>query len=236
MSLYVKMPKNTCVLIDHSTKTLQLADLFLTNKDSTLSVKHATVFWNFKNITNDNKLFEVTRTNGTKANLDIKEGYWDFQLLKKRLEGEDIEITPNVHDNTCNVKIKDGFSRIKSANLKKFGMLLGFDENHLVTTTLSKSPKAVDVNLGLRYLTISCDLVDSKQNVGVDGRNSAVLTYLPVTLFTRLSSSVSKYAFPIGEAIHLKSDIVNSMTFTIGSNLVNVTVDVEILLAFTINI
>ena len=72
------------VFIDRSTKTSQLTDLFLTNKGSTVSVKHATVFWNFKNITTDNKVFEVTRTNGTKANLDIKEGYWDFQHLKKQ--------------------------------------------------------------------------------------------------------------------------------------------------------
>ena len=227
--------KNICVFITGGSKTLTLTDQFLTGKWSTAAVKHATVFWKFNNFTNDNKNYEVTKTDNVKVTKDFKPGYWDFQMMKTWLEAEDILIEPRVYNNTCGVKVKDGSTKIKAANLKKVGKLLGFNENHSVTTSWTYSLEAVDVNLGLRYLKVSCDLIDSKQNIGVDGGSSTVMAYLPVTPFTRLSSTVSKYTFRNDDPIPLKSDIVNTMTFSLGSNLTTA-VDADVLLTFSVNI
>ena len=228
--------KNVCVFITGGSKTLSLSKQFLTGKDSTISVKHATVFWKFNNITNDNKNYEVTKTDNTKVTKDLKPGYWDFQMIKTWLEAEDILIEPRLFDNTCDVKIKSGSTKIKGANLKKIGKLLGFHDNHSVTTSSTCSPRPVDVNHGLRYLKVSCNLIDPKQNIGVDGAHSTVMVYLPITPFTRLNGTVSKYSFESKDVIPLKPDIVKSMIFSLGSNSDQISVDADVLLTFSVNI
>ena len=50
-------------------------------------------------------------------------------------------------------------------NLREIGKLLGFPEGKLINSrTWETSRGEVDVNKGLRYITINCDLIDSNQN------------------------------------------------------------------------
>ncbi len=146
----------------------------------------------------------------------MDDGYWDFELLKKRLGEEGIELTARVHDNKCLLKNTNA----ETIDLKTLGKLLGFNANTTVPTGQTpEAPHQVDVNLGLRYLTIGCDLADSFRNVNTDGGVDTNITYLPIPPGTRLNSTASVYEnHPV---VLTKEDIVTEMTFTLGSNITN---------------
>ena len=222
--------RNIAVFVTGGTKKLILDEPFLTGFGTTIQLKQATVFWKFKNITTANNKFEkvIPDKNIEKKTLGV--GYWDFELIKERLEGEKIALTANVHDNTCNVENKSGFTM----NLKTFGELLGFPANtNIVNGVTRKSPKAVDVNSGLRYLTITCDLADAFRNVDINGSINTNIAYLPIPPGTRLNSTVSVFNenHPI---VPVKEDIVTEMTFTINSN-ISIPVDVDVLLNLVVD-
>ena len=163
--------RNIAVFVTGSTKKLILEEPFLTGHDTTIQLKQATVFWKFRNVTTTNNKYEI----GTEEKT-LGVGYWDFELLKKRLAGEKIDLTANVHDNTCDVNNKN----TGTINSKNFGELLGFGVDTTITKGIVKSPKAVDVNSGLRYLTITCDLVNSFRNVDINGNVNTNVAYLPI--------------------------------------------------------
>ena len=88
--------KNISVFIEGKTKTLKFTKPIATY-GSLLAAKEVTVFWNFKNITNDagNGKFSITTGPADKPVTEEKtlgEGYWDFQQLKERLEGEKLKV------------------------------------------------------------------------------------------------------------------------------------------------
>ena len=143
--------RNIAVFVTGGTKKLILDEPFLTGHGTTIQLKQATVFWKFKNITTANNKFEIVKSSGNEEKT-IDVGYWDFELIKERLVGENITLTANIHDNTCDVNNKNQ----DTINLKNFGELLGFNADTSIQTGIVKSPKAVDVNSGLRYLTITC--------------------------------------------------------------------------------
>ena len=224
--------KNISVYITGGAKTLQLDNPLVTYA-SLLTANEVTVFWNFKNITDliDNRKF----TKGT-GEVVLGEGYWDFQQIKKRLAGEKLELSMNVHDNTCDIINKTG----SEVNLKKFGKLLGFPENQILpndANTTHKSPDPVDVNHGLRYLIVTCDLIDKSKNTGLDGAESDILAFLPVTPGTRLNSNCHVYDRDYTTR-PAKSSIVSEVVFKVKSNVkdVNVKVDVDVLLNLTLEI
>ena len=220
--------KNISVYIKGGAETLQLDNLLVTYA-SLLTANEVTVFWNFKNITDDidNRKF----TKGT-GEVVLGEGYYDFQQIKKRLAGEKLELSMNVHDNTCDIVNKTG----SAVNLKKFGKLLGFPENQVLSNnnTTYKCPDPVDVNHGLRYLIVSCDLVDKSKNTGLDGAESDILAFLPVTPGTRLNSNCYVYDRDYTTR-PAKNSIVSEVEFTVKSN-INVKVDVDVLLNLTLEI
>ena len=216
--------KNISVFIEGAkTKTFKFKKPIATY-GTRLAAKEVTVFWNFKNITS-------TIGNGTfvvKNSPDkiINDGYYDFQALKIRLEEDKLELQMNTYDNTCTIENKNG----EEVDLKKLGLLLGFPENHKVAkNTTVASPKPVDVNHGLRWLTVTCDLIDQSKNINLKGEESDILAFLPITPGTRLNSNCYVY-----EREHAwraaKNAVVSEMEFTVTSNIPDVKVDVNILL------
>ena len=121
----------------------------------------------------------------------------------------------NTYDNTCTVENKN----TEEVDLKKLGLLLGFPENHKVggnTTELSSKP--VDVNHGLRWLTVTCDLIDQSKNIDLDGNESNILAFLPVTPGTRLNSNC--YVYERDRAWRAaKNTLVYEMEFEVTSNI-----------------
>ena len=181
------------------------------------------MFWNFKNITST----IGNNTYGIKGSADktINDGYYDFQGLKTRLEEDKLELQINTCDNTCTVENKN----TEEVDLKKLGLLLGFPENHKVTGNATElSPKPVDVNHGLRYLIVTCDLIDQTKNIDLDGNESNILAFLPITPGTRLNSNC--YVYERDNAWRAaKNSIVTEMEFNVTSN-ISEKVDVNILL------
>ena len=218
--------KNISVYIQGGTETLKFEKPIATY-GSLLAAKEVTVFWNFKNITNelDNGKFSIEKGTVTEEKT-LGEGYWDFQQLKERLDGEKLKLSMNVHDNTCSIVNNTG----GKVNLKKFGKLLGFPEDHKLTAGASASPNPVDVNHGLRWLTVTCDLIDSTKNTDLKGNESDVLAFLlPITPGTRLNSNCYVYERDAYAWRPAKNDVVAEMKFTVKSN-ISEKVDVDILM------
>ena len=118
----------------------------------------------------------------------------------------------NAHDNMCKI-----YSEAQ-LNLKKFGLLLGFSLSYTVSPKVWKtSPNAVDINLGLRYVTLSCDSINSAKNFDRQGRRSQTLFTFPVLPNQNLSSAVS-YFSNIGSTTPMNNGLFNSLTFAIDSN------------------
>ncbi len=224
--------RNITVFITDGTKKLELDEPFLTGHDTTIQLKRATVFWRFRNITKTNSNYYFDKVGVAPATDERKtfdDGYWDFELIKKRLEEEKIELIQKVHDNKCKVKNKNN----ETINLKNFGELIGFDADTTIANgETPESPHSVDVNLGLRYLTIACDLADTFRNVDINGSVDANIAYLPIPPATRLNSAASMYEnHPI---VLTKEDIVTEMTFTVNSN-ISSEVEVDVLLNLVVD-
>ena len=229
--------KNISVLIEGTGKKTFTFKKPIVTYGTRIAAREVTVFWNFKNITNDIDNGKIIITgdifNGTliihhpenRKEITLGEGYWDFQQLKDRLEGEKLELSMNVHDNTCSIKNNAG----SIVNLKKFGKLLGFPENHeLAKGSTTASPKPVGVNHGLRYLTVTCDLIDQSKNIDLDGNESNILAFLPITPGTRLNSNC--YVYERDNAWRTaRNAVVSDMEFEVTSN-ISEKVDVNILL------
>ncbi len=225
--------RNITVFVTGGTKKLELDEPFLTGHDTTIQLKRATVFWKFQNVTraNSNYYFDKrlsTNPPGSERKT-LDDGYWDFELLKKRLGEEKIELEASVHDNKCLLKN----TNTETVDLKSFGKLLGFNANTTIPNGQTpEAPHPVDVNLGLRYLTIGCDLADSFRNVNIDGGVDTNIAYLPIPPGTRLNSTVSMYEnHPV---VLTKEDIVTEMTFTLGSNITN-EVEADVLLNLVVS-
>ena len=217
--------KNISVFLEGESTTVTF-DRHVTAYASFLIAKEATVFWKFKNITSD--LDNGNYTVGSNETT-LNPGYWDFQLLKEHLEPNKVEIELNAYDNKCRIKNKN----TDDVNLKKLGKLLGFPENHKVAGNATESsPSAVDINHGLRYLTVACDFIDEAKN-SWRGGDSTILAFIPVTPGTRLNSTSYVYEKK-GAPRYTKNAIVSNMTFTVKSNVPGLKVDADILMDITL--
>ena len=216
--------KNISVLIEGSGKKFKFKKPIVTY-GTRIAAKEVTVFWNFKNITSTigNNAFVIK--NNPEKPVTINDGYYDFQTLKERLKLDKLELQMNTYNNTCTIENKNA----ATVDLKKFGKLLGFPENHEVTAgTSAASPKPVDVNHGLKYLTVTCDLIDPSKNINLKGEESNILAFLPVTPGTRLNSNC--YVYERDDAWRAaKNAIVAEMECEVTSN-ISPKVDVTILL------
>ena len=221
--------KSISVFITGGRKTINFTKPIATY-GSILGAKEVTVFWKFKNITNAmNNGKIIIKKDPTDSSKDeevlLGEGYWDFQQIKERLESVKLKVSMSVHDNKCAIINETG----SAVNLKKFGKLLGFPENHELSvgsTTASQNP--VDVNHGLRYLIVKCDLIDSSKNIGLNGDESDILAFLPITPGTRLNSNCYVYERAAYAWCPAKNEVVSKIEFTVESNITE-TVDVDIL-------
>lgn len=88
--------------------------------------------------------------------------------------------------------------------------------------------KHVEINRGLKYVTISCTDVNSIHNLNVSGRRSFLVSTLPVTTEQTLYSTVTKYIGLIREA-SVSNGYFNSLDFDVNTNVENI-VDLQIIL------
>ena len=154
---------------------------FITTKyESKLRVKNIGIFWKFKNV--------LKNANDKITGITFGERYWSFNMISEKLAESNIQLERNRYDNTCKIRSP------RQINLLYFGPLLGFPVNTVVrANTWTNSPSDVDVNLGLRYVTVSCGCVDTDRNFDSNGMNSKVIATIPVTLEQSLNESVTFY-------------------------------------------
>ena len=166
---------------------------------SSITLNNAT-FWHYKDVRQN---INDTITHGGDT-ITFDEGYWTFDMIQDRLRDNKIALKYDAHNNTCKIYLD------KNLNLKIFGLLLDFPLSYTVTPKVWRtSLNTVDINLGLKYVTLNCDSIDSARNFGRQGKRSQTPFTFPILPNQNLSSAVS-YFSNIG--------IFGSLMFTIDSN------------------
>ena len=137
--------------------------------------------------------------------------YWNFKNVH---DDSDVKLERNRYDNTCKF-----FSKNSNLNLKSLGPMLGFPKNKIIQANAwTTSSSNVDVNLGLRYVTVKCSHADNDKNFDRYGKRSKVIATLPVTTEQSLNSSVTHYRDFTREVAVVKGDH-NVLEFTVDTNL-----------------
>ena len=143
-------------------------------------------------------------------------------MISEKVGESNIQLERNRYDNTCKIR------SAKQLNLLNFGPLLGFPVNKVIQpNTWTNSPSSVDVNLGLRYVTIECNCVDTDKNFDSHGKRSKVIATVPITSEQSLNSSVTFYDNISSEVSVLNGDH-NMFELDVNTNIDN-KVDLTIL-------
>ena len=117
-------------------KVINVQESLITDNPYVLIKK---AIWDFNNIynTNDELIYNSIKKTFPK-------GYWTFDLIKKEFESYgNVTLEFNKYDRTCTL------TSDCSINLKNFGPIPGF----------TKGGK-VNINQGLKYIKIPCNIVD----------------------------------------------------------------------------
>ena len=204
--------KKLSLLLGNGKNEVYLERFVRTRSDSKMDVRNAAVYWDFRNIT---KNFNDTITlTAAPKDVTFEEGYWTFHMMAERLAESDVKLVRNRYDYTCKI-----FAKNTDVRLRNLGPMLGFSKNATVrANTWTNSPSNVDVNLGLRYVTVECSSVDTNRNFDRYGKRSKVIATLPVTTEQSLNSSVTHYRDLTSEVAVVNGDH-NLFEFKIGTNL-----------------
>ena len=158
------------VFIENNKKELHFDNCIVKPAGSVMTLKNASIYWNYKNVIagkNDHVMRGTTK-------ITFEEGYWTFDMIEEKLEEHSVKLVANRYNNTCKI-----YSESQNLNLKKFGKLLGFPENEdLNGGTWKTLPSVVEVNKGLRYVNINCNIVNTEGNIDTDGHWSCALAAL----------------------------------------------------------
>ena len=181
-------------------------DVFLrkcitTESGEKIYVKNISVLWKYKNVrSNVNNLIKfITVPDHPATGVAFEEGYWTFNMIVDHLAESNITLERHMHDNRYTILSP------KKLNLYHFGPLLGFPPNAIIPkNTKTKSPSVVDINCGLRYITIGCNCVNTDRNFDTYGNPSRVFARIPATTEQSLNESVTVY-----DNIHTSVSVLN---------------------------
>ena len=203
---------NKLTLLLTNGKSIIDLDRFINTKYGyKMKVKNIAVYWKFRNVLEN--INDVIVSNNSKVT--SKEGYWTFHMISEKLSESEIKLDRNRY-NTCKI-----YSKNNSVNLKNLAPLLGFPKDKVIqANTWVESPSTVDVNLGLRYVTVECGSVDADKNFDHRGRRSKVIATLPITSEQSLNSSVTFYDNISSEVSVLNGDH-NMFEFDVNANIGN---------------
>ena len=178
-------------------------DRFITTKyESRLRVKNIGIFWKFKNV--------LKNVNDKITGVTLGEGYWSFNMISEKLSESNIQLERNRRIHSP-----------RQLSLFNFGPLLGFPVNTVIqANTWTNSSSNVDVNLGLRYVTVGCNCVDTNRNFDSSGKRSKVIATIPVTSEQSLNESVTFYDNIRSEVSVLNRDH-NMLEFDFNTNIGN---------------
>ena len=128
-----------------------------TEPNSKIKIKNASVYWNYQNVTGSSNDYYVT---AVPKSIAFENGYWTFRMLADRFAKNNVKLARNRHDNTCKI-----YPENSDLVLNNLGLMLGFPKSKIIKEkTWTTSSSVVDVNLGLRYVTVKCNAVDMEKN------------------------------------------------------------------------
>ena len=213
------------VFIENNKKELRFDTCIIKPAGSIMTLKNASVYWNYKHVItgkNDHVMRGTTK-------ITFEEGYWTSDMIEEKLGKQSIKLEANEHNNTCKI-----YSETQNLNLKKFGELLGFPENEIVNGgTWKTSPSVVEVNKGLRYVNVNCNIVNTSGNIDTDGHRSYALSTLPIPSDQILISTVTKFK-GINSNVRITNGQFNRILFDVDTNIED-KVDMGLLLELYIN-
>ena len=211
------------VFLKGGKNVVHLDELIKICPHSTMRVKNASVYWNFHNIVKGS-IFYVT---ASPKSIPFEKGYWTFNMIKDYFEDYGVKLVRNRHDNTCKI-----YSESSDLTLNRLGPLLGFLEDKVIKRkTWTQSGSTVDVNLGLRYVRVACDMIDLGKNFDRDGKRSKVFATFPITTDQSLNGTVSHYTEREFEAPITNGDHT-TLEFYVDSNIGDISASVTFELYF----
>ena len=201
--------KKLTVFIEDDKKELDLDESLVIYHDSFIYAKTVSIFWDYNNVysgENDEIVYGSTT-------VKFEPGYWTFDLLKKKFESlnGNLSITANLHHNSCTI------TSDAKLQLKRFGELIGFDNNITINSGASKTSKTIDINSKLRYIKINCDAVDRMSNIDNNGKRSSTISTLPITTKDSLKGCVCHYT-DIESKIPINNGVYNKLCFDVVTN------------------
>ena len=183
-----------------------------TNKDSRIVINNVSIFWRYKNLHKDNREVVMTDSSGAQTILQFGMGYWTFDMISERFAEEGVSLKKNRH-NTCRIH-RDKFT----LSLGSFGLLLGFVRNTVIQRAVCKDSGEVNVNMGLRFVSIGCDIVNPLKNFDTNGERSKNIATFPITTEEPLFNYVSFYKDVNFEAPAVNG-IHNVLKFYVDTNI-----------------
>ena len=145
--------------------------------------------------------------------ISLKDGYYTFNILKTQLENiGSIELEELDFSGKCTIKSD------KTLNLQTLVPIIGFDKHTVITSNkLTESKYEVNINNGLEYVNIYCNMIDKSKNF-VNGKRSNVLVQIPITTEQTLKESVSRIYPEETEGIRLSNGIYNELILKVEGN------------------
>jgi hypothetical protein len=197
------------VLIDSYKTVVNLQDSVLTSKYEFVFIKRATVFWEYYNVTEQ---FDGFRVNDNDA--VMYSGYYTFKDVQKLMrDNGGVDLQPTSTNGGCYIKPGSGNSVFISTYLSRLlGLTMDDSEVVINPDTTYTSKERVNINLGLEYINISCNLVNDSFNVHTEGTRSDVVTSLAVTTTQSLLGSVTEY-FDIESKVPVNKGSFNQLKF-----------------------
>jgi hypothetical protein len=130
------------------------------------------VFWNYKSVSAGYN--DYISADGKKFMMN--EGYWTFKQLRTKMEENGLTFK-EYHDGRVKIDLDSG---TKTVGLRNLPGILGYRSSNGPTYTPHISDRPVDIHNGLRFITVSCNLVNRGHNIGPDGNRSVIITSLPI--------------------------------------------------------
>ena len=225
------MGRKITVLINDNHKELYPSEnISGVTSESTLNVESVTVFWDYNNV-----IKGVNDTFNHNGNvLVVPEGYWTSDMITRIRDRLIISVgtgSTKYYNSIAQLFMENngngGFSAYSTnstatINLGSFGMLLGFDRDTVLPAlTRILSQNSADLNRGLKYITVSCDIVDDTRNIGVDGKRSNVIATIPVPNDIDLKHAITQHYIDtrLTNGNPLQNGCFNNITFDINTNM-----------------
>ena len=176
-------------------------------------MKNVAIYWKFRNVHQDNYEATLVKADRSRKKLKLETGYWTFDMISERLKLDNVSLTKNRHNNTCSIR-----SDKYEVHLGNIGLLLGFVKDIVITRGTKVDSGEVDVNWGLRLVTIGCDIVNPTKNFNPGGKRSVTIFTFPITTEEPIFNYISFYKnvnfeAPVINGIH------NRLIFFVDTNI-----------------